>query len=79
MLLRSIGCVLRIIHVAEQKVREIKKAASIAGQSPNSFLIVQLAEETQLPPLLLDLVVGQRGRRMRLGLLGAPIKQDETC
>ena len=79
MLLRSVGRVLRIIHVAEEKVGEVEEAAPITGQSPDSLLVVQLAEESQPPPLLLDLVLGQRGRRMRLGLLGAPIEQDETC
>src|SRR4051812_3018817 len=62
-LLRAIYGVLRIVDVTQQQVGKVKQAGPRSGQHPESFLIVQLAEETELAPLLFDLIFGEVGVR----------------
>jgi hypothetical protein len=70
--------VLWIRDIAEQEVRKVEQAGSRSRQRPSLVLIVQLAKETELAPLLLDLLVRHTGWRLHLRQLGAPIHQDRT-
>src|SRR5437588_5607617 len=78
MLLHSVGRVLRIVDISEQQVGKVEQSGARSGQRPGSLLIVELAEEAELAPVLLDLVVGERGRWFFCVLSGAPIHHDGT-
>ncbi len=60
----SVYRVLWISDITKQEVRKVEQSGSRARQRPDLFLIVQLAEEAQLAPLLLDLLFRQLGSRL---------------
>ncbi len=83
MLSFSVCGVLRIIDITAQEVRKVEQSGPGTGQRPDFVLIVQFAKESELAPLLFDLVVRHDGARLLSRLLAAPVyvqtTRDQYC
>src|ERR1051325_8412696 len=75
-LLRSIRGILRVVHVAEQQIREVQQSRARTSESPCTLRRVDLAKEAKLSPALLDGILSHRGMRCLDGVVSLALAQQ---